>query len=118
MRSYSNLPKKFNVRSFDLLFFQKNLHFSVRYQSVPIVIVFTQYDRLVRTKRAELKEDNQFMSDETLNSRSVEEAWKAFEICLQSLQRTMRRLGIGMPPYARVSGIFVPLHNMVVLTAC
>jgi len=56
---------------------------------LPIVIVFTQYDR-----RAELEEDD------TLNSRSVEEAWKAFEICLLSLRH---RLGIGMLPYARVS---------------
>jgi len=70
---------------------------------LPIVLVFTQYDRLVRTKRAELKEDHPHMDNDTLNSRSVEEAWKAFEICLQSLRRTMRNLGIGMPSYARVS---------------
>jgi hypothetical protein len=82
------------------------------------VIVFTQYDRLVRTKKAEMKEEQPFLDDDTLNSRSVEEAWKAFEICLQSLQRTSRRLGIAMPPYARVSGIFVPLHYILVLTAC
>jgi len=70
---------------------------------LPIVIVFTQYDRLVRTKRAGLKEETPHMDDDTLNSRSVEEAWKAFEICLQSLRRTMGHLGIGMPSYARVS---------------
>jgi hypothetical protein len=81
-----------------------------RYQSVPIVIVFTQYDRLVRTKRAELKEDHPYMDDHTLESRSVEEAWKAFEKCLQSLRQTMRRLNVQMPPYARVSGIFVPSY--------
>lgn len=71
--------------------------------SIPIVIVFTQYDRLVRTKRAELKEDHPYMDDHTLESRSVEEAWKAFEKCLQSLRQTMRRLNVQMPPYARVS---------------
>ena len=81
----------------------------VRCHSVPIVIVFTQYDRLVRTKRAELKEDNPFMNDDTLNSRCVEEAWKTFQNYLQSLERSMRRLSIQMPPYARVSGIFLPL---------
>ena len=81
-------------------------------QSVPIVIVFTQYDRLVRTKRAELKEDHQYMDDHTLDSRSVEEALKAFEKCLQSLRQTMGRLKIQMPPYARVSGTFVPLHSV------
>jgi len=70
---------------------------------IPIVIVFTQYDRLVRTKRAELKEDHPRMDDHTLESRSVEEAWKAFEKCLQSLRQVMRRLNVQMPPYARVS---------------
>ena len=81
-------------------------------QSVPIVIVFTEYDRLVRTKRAELKEDHQYMDDHTLDSRSVEEALKAFEKCLQSLRQTMRRLNVQMPPYARVSGTFMPLHSV------
>ncbi|KAN0138278.1 hypothetical protein V8E53_003741 [Lactarius tabidus] len=71
--------------------------------SIPIVIVFTQYDRLVRTKRAELKEDHPRMDDHALDGRSVEEAWKAFEKCLQSLRQTMRRLNVQMPPYARVS---------------
>ncbi|KAF8269279.1 hypothetical protein EI94DRAFT_1799447 [Lactarius quietus] len=70
---------------------------------IPIVIVFTQYDRLVRTKRAELKEDHPRMDDHTLESRSVEEASKAFEKCLQSLRQAMRRLNVQMPPYARVS---------------
>ena len=79
-------------------------------QSASIVIVFTQYDRLVRTKRAELKEDHQYMDDHTLDNRSVEEAGKAFEKCLQSLRQTMGRLKVQMPPYARVSGTFVPLH--------
>ena len=83
------------------------------YQSVPIVIVFTQYDRLVRTKRAELKEDHPRMDDNILDSRSVEEAWKAFEKCLDTLRHTMRRLNVQMPPYARVSGRFMPLHYLV-----
>ena len=90
---------------------------SFRYESVPIVIVFTQYDRLVRTKRAELKEDHPRMDDHILDSRSMEEAWRAFEKCLDSLRQTMRRLNVPMPPYARVSGTFVALHYLI-LTAC
>ena len=78
-----------------------------RYQSVPMVIVFTQYDRLVRTRRLELKDDYPNMDDHTLDSRSVKEAWKAFEKCLQSLRQALRRLNIQMPPCARVSGTFV-----------
>ena len=79
-------------------------------QSVPIVIVFNQYDRLVWTRRAELKEDCPYMDDHTLDNRSVKVAGKAFEKCLQSLRQTMGRLKVQMPPYARVSGTFVPLH--------
>jgi len=78
-----------------LKFVQKN--------SIPMVIVFTQYDRLVRTRRAELKEDHPGMDDRILDRRCVEEAWKSFEKCRQSLQQAMRRLNIQMPPYARVS---------------
>ena len=89
------------------------LRLSFRYESVPIVIVFTQYDRLVRTKRAELKEDYPHMDDHNLDNRSVEEAWKAFERCLESLRHTMRRLNVQMPPYARVSGTFVSLRYLV-----
>jgi hypothetical protein len=70
------------------------------------VIVFTQYDQLVRAKRAELKEGDKFMNEGTLDCRSEDEAWKAFENCLRSLERTMCRLGIPMQPFARVSGIF------------
>ena len=73
-----------------------------------MVIVFTQYDRLVRAMRLELKDDYPNMDDHILDNRCVEEAWKAFEKCLQSLRKALRRLNIQMPPYAKVSGTFVP----------
>lgn len=85
------------------------------YQSVPIVMVFTKYDRLVRTKRGQLKKDHPYMDDHTLDSRSAEEASKAFEKCLRFLGYTMRRLKIQMLPYARVSGIFVPLQYPILI---
>ncbi|KAH8977265.1 hypothetical protein EDB92DRAFT_1891264 [Lactarius akahatsu] len=81
---------------------EKLLQFAHKDQ-VPIVIVFTQYDRLVRTKEAELKEEHPNMDPTRLHDRGMEEAQKAFQECLQSLKRTMNRLGIPMPRYARVS---------------
>ncbi|KAH9022713.1 hypothetical protein EDB84DRAFT_490480 [Lactarius hengduanensis] len=81
---------------------EKLLQFAHKDQ-VPIVVVFTQYDRLVRTKEAELKEDHPNMDPTRLHDRGVEEAQKAFQECLQSLKRTINRLGIPMPRYARVS---------------
>ena len=46
------------------------------------------------------------MNPTQLNERSEEEAQKAFDICVQSLLRTMNRLRISAP-YVKVSGIFV-----------
>ena len=81
--------------------------------SVPVVIVFTQYDRLVRTKEAELRQKYPGMEQTALRDRSVEEARMAFEYCLELLKRSMKRLKIPMPRYAATSGIFVPLTILV-----
>ncbi|KAH9025541.1 hypothetical protein EDB85DRAFT_2277262 [Lactarius pseudohatsudake] len=81
---------------------EKLLQFAHKDQ-VPIVIVFTQYDRLVRTKEAELREDHPHMDPTRLHDRGEEEAQKAFQECLESLKRTTNKLGIPVPCYARVS---------------
>ena len=83
------------------------------YHLVPMVIVFTQYDRLVRTKELELREEYPQMDPASLRATSLEDAQEAFNICLKSLQRTMNRLKIPMPRYARVSGMFSPLYSPV-----
>ena len=83
------------------------------FQPVPIVVVFTQYDRLVRTKEAELREEYPKMNQDRLRELGAEEAHEAFTICLQSLQRTMNRLRIPMPRHAKVSGILSPLYYPV-----
>ena len=79
------------------------------YRSVPIVIVFTQYDRLVRTKEAELRQRHPGLKPTVLRDRSVEDAKRAFDYCLQLLKRSMDRLGIPMPHYAKASGIYLRL---------
>ncbi|KAH9058928.1 hypothetical protein EDB83DRAFT_2675655 [Lactarius deliciosus] len=81
---------------------EKLLQFAHKDQ-VPIVVVFTQYDRLVRTKEDGLREDHPHMDPTRLRDRGVEEAQKAFQDCLESLKRTMNRLKIPMPRYATVS---------------
>jgi hypothetical protein len=48
-------------------------------ESAPLVVVFTKYDRLVRTKKAELREDYEDLKGEELNRLSKEEARKALE---------------------------------------
>ena len=52
------------------------------------------------------------MDSTTLDENSKDEAWKAFEICVQSLKRTMKCLQIPMLHYVKVSGMFAPLYNL------
>jgi len=67
---------------------------------VPLVIVFTQYDRLVRTKKAELEEDEGI----TDVVRYEEDARKAFVKCLGLVEKTITRyLKVPMPRYAKAS---------------
>jgi hypothetical protein len=55
---------------------------------VPVIIVFTQYDRLVR--KFNVDHENQAQRD--------------FERCIESLKRAAIRLNIAMPQYKHVSG--------------
>jgi hypothetical protein len=76
------------------------------HQSVPFVVVFTQYDRLVRTKEAELREEYPQIDRARLPELSAQKAHEVHTICLQSLQRTMNRLRIPMPRHAKVFFFF------------
>ena len=77
------------------------------------MIVFIQYNKLVMMKKDDLEGDHPFVDKDAIPSE--EEASKAFENCRRSLEHMMRRLAIPIPPLARVSGIFVPLHYLVLL---
>ena len=79
----------------------------VSMESAPVVIVFTKYDRLVRTKRAELQEENHGLSEDVLRERSEEEARKAFDKSIQLLERTLR--DTNTLHHVNVSGIYFPL---------
>ncbi|KAH9032019.1 hypothetical protein EDB85DRAFT_1286833 [Lactarius pseudohatsudake] len=70
---------------------------------IPVVLVFTQYDRLVRSKKAELQEEHENLDEIFLRDQSEKDARDAFNKCLQSLQRTLDRMNIPMPHCARVS---------------
>jgi len=69
------------------------------------VIAFTQYDRLLRTKKFELEEEEEGLDPKTLDQRSEEEAEKALAACVQSLEDSMGRMDIPMAPFAKVSSI-------------
>jgi hypothetical protein len=92
----SRLDIPFSLRMSDQLLFSK---------LVPVVVVFTQYDRLVRTKKFELREEDDSMDPTVLDQRSKEEAQNALAICVQSLKQTMDRLNTPMPHYDNVSSI-------------
>jgi hypothetical protein len=67
------------------------------------VIVFTQYDRLVRTKEMQLRGLN--MDATSMHQRSVEDALETFQGVLESLKIEMDNLMIPIPIYVTVSGI-------------
>ena len=76
-----------------------------RTASAPVVVVFTKYDLLVRTKKARLRRDKKGLDSGVLDRRSEEEARKALAICVQSLGHAMSRMKAQMPRYANVSSI-------------
>ena len=71
------------------------------------MLVFTQYDRLVRTKQFQLRATPD-IDAATLDRLSVEGAQEVFNTCLESLKVTTDNLVIPMPTLAKVSGIFTP----------
>ena len=78
-----------------------------------MVIVYTQYDRLVKTKELELREENPQIDPASLRVTSLANAQEAFNICLKSLQHTMNHIKIPMPRYARVLCILLPSYYPV-----
>ncbi|KAF8257547.1 hypothetical protein EI94DRAFT_1757749 [Lactarius quietus] len=68
-------------------------------KDVPLVLVFTQYDRLERTKEFQLR-GNKDMDPTSRRRQIIEDAEKAFEACLRSLNL---KPGTRKPKYAKVS---------------
>ena len=75
-------------------------------KSAPVVVVFTKYDLLVKTKRVKLQRGNKGLDSVVLNKQSEEEAQKVLDICVQSLEEAMSRLKTQMPRYVHISSIF------------
>jgi len=77
-------------------------------ESAPVVVVFTKYDKLVRTKKDELKEENLGVDPKVLDRRSKVEAGNALDECVQCLERSLHGMETPMVPYANVSGTNPP----------
>jgi len=78
-------------------------------ESAPVVIVLTEYDRLVRAKASKLQEDDPSVREDALRERSREEARRAFDTCIRSLEHTLRNTNTPKPPHVSISGIYFPL---------
>ncbi|PPQ85781.1 hypothetical protein CVT25_002843 [Psilocybe cyanescens] len=81
-----------------------------------VVIMFTQYDRLVRTKKDELEEEEEDLDQSTLDTRSEDQAHRSFMACVESLHRTMDHLQIPMPHYVKGSGYEEEVSELVKVT--
>jgi len=77
-------------------------------ESAPVVVVFTKYDKLVRTKRDELREEDPGADPEVLARRSEVEVGNALNECIQCLKRSLHGMETPMVPHANVSGINSP----------
>lgn len=74
-------------------------------ESAPVVVVFTKYDRLLRSKKIELKYENDNLDPDDLIQQCREDARKKLDRCVQSLEGAMIRLETPMPRYVNVSSI-------------
>jgi hypothetical protein len=79
----------------------------------PVIIVFTKYDQLVGTKRDELQEEDSSLSEDVLHERSKENARRAFDIRIQSLERTLRDMNTPKPRHVKVSCIYFPFFILI-----
>jgi hypothetical protein len=70
---------------------------------VPIVVIFNKYDLLVRARTDELQEDKFSQEQGALYTESRKEAQISLDKSVTSLQVTMRRMQMPMPPYVKMS---------------
>jgi hypothetical protein len=82
-------------------------------ESAPVVIVFTKYDALVRTKEAVLKEENHSLSHHIWRRQGREDAQKAFDKCIEYLERTLGDKNMPKTGHAKVSCIYFPLLILI-----
>jgi GTPase SAR1 family protein len=74
-------------------------------ESAPVVIVFTKYDRLVRSKQIELSGDQNSPVTADVVERSKVEAEKVMVDCMHSLESAESRLKTQKLNYAKVSSM-------------
>jgi hypothetical protein len=72
------------------------------------VVVLTQYDKLVRTKKKGLKKENRSLGDDELNRRSEEEARTILKDCATAVESAFdpnRDKSQTLPPHIEVSSM-------------
>ncbi|KAI9464867.1 hypothetical protein HD554DRAFT_2174933 [Boletus coccyginus] len=83
----------------------------------PVVVVFTKYDLLVRSKQLEEEEEEDYdMDEETLRETSKVNASKAFAVCVRSLDNSTAGLKIPTPPYIVSQGYQESIASLVDMT--
>jgi hypothetical protein len=74
-------------------------------ESAPVVIVFTKYDKLVRSKEIELRGDQNSPFTDDMVEQSKVEAQKVLDNCIQSLKSAETRLKAPKLHHATVSSM-------------
>ena len=81
-----------------------------------MIIVFTQYDRLVRAKIEGLRAKNNKLMAFEAQQQGETEAARALDDCVKYLEGSMKRLKISMPQFANVSGAYFSALPCVITT--
>jgi len=90
---------------------QSSHTYHINLSIVPIVIVFTQYDKLVRTKAMQLRKKG--VPKEAAPEQGRIKADESFEGCVESLRMLMMKLGLPLTAHAKVSGVYSSLSYVV-----
>jgi hypothetical protein len=80
-------------------------------ESAPVVVVFTKYDQLIRSKKAELRGGDKGVNSEELDKRSKVASQKVLDVCVESLKSAIGRMDTEMqtktqmPPWVKISSM-------------
>jgi hypothetical protein len=74
-------------------------------EPAPVVVVFTKYDKLFRSKKFDLQETRAGLNPQDVHNRAREEARTEFDIYVQSFHNAIRKMDstMEMPPWTEVS---------------
>ena len=76
------------------------------------MIVFTQYDMLVKITEKRLRRRDKALTSETAAQLAMQEASKVLDGCVRSAERSMEKLNIPLVKHAKVSSTSAQFYDI------